>query len=67
MFGAPCSRLIQWNEAHLTVVRHDTKARRSKRIRRMLRAANRGDLKTAWRLMVGRRIASAIEQEKDHG
>lgn len=44
--------VIRWHEGHHTFVRTDTRGRRSKRLRRMVRAARRGDLERAWALMM---------------
>jgi hypothetical protein len=56
MYGAPQYTWIEWNENHQTIVSNNTRGRRSRRVRRMLRAARRGDLPLAWRLFVHGRI-----------
>lgn len=52
------SVFIEWHASYGTVVRWDTRGRRSRRIRRMVRAARCGELALAWQLLVGRAFAA---------
>lgn len=44
--------LITWHEGHSTIVRVDTHGRRSRWTRRLVRAARRGDLELAWKILI---------------
>lgn len=57
--------VITWNEDHDTIVLWDARARRSRRLRWAVRAARRGDLEAAWRLMAGLPFVGATHHFTD--
>lgn len=57
---------INWNEAHTTIVRLNTRTRRSKRMRRVLRAVGRKQFDLAMALMLRKPLVRCYGCKRKH-